>query len=95
MIRLKNLSKLYGKVIGVNDLSIELPSGAFGLVGPNGSGKTTLINLITGQLSPTLGSVQILDADPWKDRNERCSHDPQGDIPSVYNNGETGRKQDT
>ena len=68
MIRLKNLSKLYGKVIGVNDLSIELPSGAFGLVGPNGSGKTTLINLITGQLSPTLGSVQILDADPWKDR---------------------------
>ncbi len=56
MIELKNVSKLYGNVIGVNDITVELPSGAYGLVGPNGSGKTTFINLLTGQLHPDLGS---------------------------------------
>ena len=68
MIRLNHVSKLYGQVIGVNDLTIELPSGAYGLVGPNGSGKTTLINLLTGQLQPTLGQVQVFDGNPWKQR---------------------------
>ena len=69
MIQLQHASKLYGKVIGVNDLTIELPSGAYGLVGPNGSGKTTLINLITGQLRPTLGRVTVLDVNPWRRRD--------------------------
>ena len=69
MIQLSRVSKLYGKVIGVNDLTIEVKSGAYGLVGPNGSGKTTLINLITGQLRPTLGGVRVFDRDPWRDRS--------------------------
>ncbi len=56
MIQLSHVSKLYDKVIGVNDLNIDVQGGAYGLVGPNGSGKTTLINLITGQLRPTLGT---------------------------------------
>mgnify|MGYP001828440341 FL=1 len=68
MISLSHVSKLYDKVIGVNDLTIDLPPGAYGLVGPNGSGKTTFINLITGQLRPTLGSVQVLGLNPWKHR---------------------------
>lgn len=68
MIQLRNLSKLYGNVIGVNDLSVSLPAGAYGLVGPNGSGKTTFINLLIGQLRPTLGSVRVFDTDPWSDR---------------------------
>ena len=49
MIQLHNATKLYGTVIGVNDISLELEPGAYGLLGPNGSGKTTLLNLITGQ----------------------------------------------
>jgi ABC-2 type transport system ATP-binding protein len=65
IIQLERVSKLYGNVIGVNDITIDLPSGAFGLVGPNGSGKTTFINLITGQLRPTLGKVTVFDVDPW------------------------------
>jgi ABC-2 type transport system ATP-binding protein len=68
MISLSHVSKLYDKVIGVNDLTIDLPPGAYGLVGPNGSGKTTFINLITGQLRPTLGSVNVLGLNPWKRR---------------------------
>jgi ABC-2 type transport system ATP-binding protein len=69
ILQLLNVSKLYGDVIGVNDITIELPSGAYGLVGPNGSGKTTFINLITGQLRPTLGRIAVLDVDPWRRRD--------------------------
>ena len=68
MIELHHVSKLYGSVIGSNDLTIELESGAYGLVGPNGAGKTTLINLLTGQLQPTIGTVRVFGANPWTDR---------------------------
>ena len=69
MIELRNVTKLYGSVIGVNDLTFAIGPGAYGLIGPNGSGKTTFINLLTGQLRPTLGRVQVLDVDPWKRRD--------------------------
>ena len=55
MLSLQNVTKLYGTVIGVNDVSAELGQGAHGLLGPNGAGKTTLLGLITGQLRPTIG----------------------------------------
>lgn len=66
MIALNNISKLYGPVIGVNDIDIELSPGVYGLLGPNGSGKTTLINLILGQIKPTLGSVRLFGENPWR-----------------------------
>ncbi len=68
MMQLSNVTRLYKNVIGVNDLNIELPAGAYGLVGPNGSGKTTLINLLTGQLKPTIGAVSVFGRTPWKHR---------------------------
>jgi ABC-2 type transport system ATP-binding protein len=68
MIQLHNTTKLYGTVIGVNDISLELEPGAYGLLGPNGSGKTTLLNLITGQLSPTIGTVQLFDKHVSRDQ---------------------------
>ena len=68
MITLQHVTKLYRTVIGVNDLNIELKEGAFGLIGPNGSGKTTLINLLTGNLQPTIGEVRIDGKDPWRNR---------------------------
>ncbi len=68
MIELKHVSRLYGDVIGVNDVDVSLPPGAYGLVGPNGSGKTTFINLLIGQLRPTLGSVRVFGLDPWRKR---------------------------
>lgn len=64
MIQLDHVTKLYGPVIGVNDLTMALERGAYGLLGPNGSGKTTLLNLITGQLRPTMGTVRVLGQPP-------------------------------
>ena len=64
MIELQGVTKLYGTVIGVNDITLSLPPGAHGLLGPNGSGKSTLLNLITGQLRPTMGSVRVLGKSP-------------------------------
>ena len=64
MIQLQRVTKLYGPVIGVNDVSLDLVPGPYGLLGPNGSGKSTLLNLITGQLRPTLGSITVLGERP-------------------------------
>ena len=66
MIQLENVSKLYKTVIGVNEINVELSEGIYGLLGPNGSGKTTLINLILGQLKPTLGKVRLFGQNPWR-----------------------------
>ena len=63
-IELNQVTKLYGTVIGVNDFSMQLKSGAYGLLGPNGAGKSTLLNLLIGQLVPTSGSVRVLGQDP-------------------------------
>lgn len=55
-----DVSKFYGEVLGVNRVTLAIPSGITGLVGPNGSGKTTLMNLMTGLLRPTEGEVRVL-----------------------------------
>ncbi|TWU44505.1 putative ABC transporter ATP-binding protein YxlF [Rubripirellula tenax] len=68
MIELNHVTKMYGNVVGVNDLTLTIDTGAYGLIGPNGSGKTTLINLLIGHLQPTLGSVRLFDSVPADDR---------------------------
>jgi len=55
-----NVSKFYGEVLGVNQVRLSIPPGITSLVGPNGSGKTTLMNLMTGLLRPTEGTVEVL-----------------------------------
>jgi ABC-2 type transport system ATP-binding protein len=65
LLECRSVTKLYGVVIGVNDLTLELEPGVHGLLGPNGAGKSTLIKLITGQLRPTEGAIRVLGEDPW------------------------------
>jgi ABC-2 type transport system ATP-binding protein len=55
-----NVSKFYGEVLGVNRVHLGISPGVTSLVGPNGSGKTTLMNLMTGLLRPTQGSISVL-----------------------------------
>jgi ABC-2 type transport system ATP-binding protein len=61
-----HLSKWYGQVIGLNDVSVTVPSGITGLLGPNGAGKSTFMKLITGQLKPSKGSVAVLGEPIWQ-----------------------------
>ena len=60
-----HLSKWYGQVIGLNDVSVSVPPGITGLLGPNGAGKSTFMKLITGQLKPSKGAVTVLGEPIW------------------------------
>jgi len=60
-----HLSKWYGQVIGLNDVTVSVPPGITGLLGPNGAGKSTFMKLITGQLKPSKGSVKLLGEEIW------------------------------
>jgi ABC-2 type transport system ATP-binding protein len=60
MIKLINLTKLYGKLTAVDSINLEVAQGeVFGFLGPNGAGKTTTIKMMTGLLQPTSGSAFI------------------------------------
>jgi ABC-2 type transport system ATP-binding protein len=60
-----HLSKWYGQVIGLNDVTLTVPSGVTGLLGPNGAGKSTFLKLVTGQLKPSKGQVLVLGEPIW------------------------------
>ena len=61
-----HVSKWYGQVIGLNDVSVNVPAGVTGLLGPNGAGKSTFMKLITGQLKPSKGSLTVLGEPIWR-----------------------------
>ena len=61
----EQLSKWYGQVIGLNDVTVTVPPGITGLLGPNGAGKSTFLKLITGQLKPSKGEVRVLSEPIW------------------------------
>jgi ABC-2 type transport system ATP-binding protein len=61
-----HVSKWYGQVIGLNDVTLEVPAGITGLLGPNGAGKSTFMKLITGQLKPNKGSIRVLGEPIWQ-----------------------------
>ena len=60
MIEIRNLVKTYGKVTALDDVSFDVGKGEIlGFLGPNGAGKSTAMNIITGYLAPTSGSVIV------------------------------------
>ena len=65
LVAAEHLSKWYGQVIGLNDVSVSIPPGITGLLGPNGAGKSTLLKLLTGQLKPSKGSITVLGEPVW------------------------------
>jgi len=66
IISVKNVSKFYGEVLGVNRVTVDIEPGLTGLVGPNGSGKSTLMHLLCGLLRPTRGSISVIGVPPDK-----------------------------
>ncbi|MBN9501874.1 MAG: hypothetical protein BGO01_09655 [Armatimonadetes bacterium 55-13] len=65
MIELNQVSRWYGQVIGLNDVTCSIGPGVTALLGMNGAGKSTMIKLITGQIRPTTGEVSIGGEDPF------------------------------
>jgi len=65
MIDVQNLSKWYGNVLGLSDVTLQIEPGIIGLLGPNGAGKSTFLKLITGQIKPNIGKVTINGQKVW------------------------------
>lgn len=64
-LRAVRLSKWYGKVTALQDVSLHLDPGIWGLLGPNGSGKTTLLRCAAGQLIPSVGEIRVCGEAPF------------------------------
>lgn len=59
VIETRNLSKWYGNVLGLSDVTLQIEPGITGILGPNGAGKSTFLKLISGQIKPNIGTVSI------------------------------------
>jgi len=75
MIQVQNVSKRYGDIVAVDNISFQLDKGdVLGFLGPNGAGKTTTMRIITGYMPPTKGNVYISDIDVFEDPQAAKSH---------------------
>ena len=72
VVEAMNLSRFYGVVLGLNNVSFAIRPGITGIVGPNGAGKTTLFRLLTGQIKPSSGELKVFGGSPWSDLNVRA-----------------------
>lgn len=81
ILQFDRVSKWYGPVIGLNEVSFHLEPGITGLVGPNGAGKSTLMKLATGQLRPSLGVVTVLGKSAWSaEAKWHVGYCPESDV---------------
>lgn len=94
MLQVEHLTKRYGAVTAVDDLSFEIAgAGVYGFLGPNGAGKSTTMNIMTGCLSATRGTVKISGYDIYEEPREakrRVGYQPEqpplylGETPEEY-----------
>jgi ABC-2 type transport system ATP-binding protein len=81
LIVAQELSRWYGIVMGLNNVSFQIEPGLTGLVGPNGAGKSTLIQIVTGQLKPSSGLLTVFGQAPWNNPPllRRIGYCPEGE----------------
>jgi ABC-2 type transport system ATP-binding protein len=65
VIELSNVSRWYGNVVAVNDITMSIGPGVTGLLGPNGAGKSTIIHMIAGFLGPSKGTLTVDGTPTW------------------------------
>ncbi len=81
IIQAENLSRFYGMILGLNNVSFTLRPGITGVVGPNGAGKTTLFRLLLGQIRPSSGRLTVFGEEPWNNPSvqARIAYCPEGE----------------
>jgi ABC-2 type transport system ATP-binding protein len=81
VIELSGLSKWYGEVIGLNNVTAVIGHGITGLVGPNGAGKSTLMGLVMGRLRPNKGTIRVFGQKVWDNPRtlSQIGYCPEGD----------------
>ena len=81
IIQAIELSRWYGIVMGLNNVTFQVEPGLTGLVGPNGAGKSTLIQIVTGQLKPSSGQLTVFGQAPWNNPPLLCrlGYCPEGE----------------
>ena len=65
VIEVRDLTRSYGEVVALNEVTFDVAGGVVGLLGPNGAGKSTLLKVLQGELRPSLGSVRVLGMTPF------------------------------
>jgi len=84
IIEVENLSKKFKENVAVDDISFQVKKGEiFGFLGPNGAGKTTTIRMLTGQLLPSGGAIQVCGIDPTKEEKKLAMK--IGVVPEIQN----------
>jgi ABC-2 type transport system ATP-binding protein len=66
VIQLSAVSRWYGNVVAVNDITMSIGPGVTGLLGPNGAGKSTILHMIAGFLAPSKGTLTVRDKPTWQ-----------------------------
>ena len=81
IVEAESLSRFYGLILGLNNVSFRIHAGITGVVGPNGAGKTTLFRLLTGQIKPSSGSLRVFGEAPWASAlvRSRLAYCPEGE----------------
>jgi ABC-2 type transport system ATP-binding protein len=89
IINVFDLSKWYGQVIAVNNLTFSIDSGVTGFLGPNGAGKTTLMRMLIGQMKPSQGTLTIGGEAIWDNHDlmKRVGYCPEQDAFWQYLTG--------
>jgi len=83
-IELTGVSRWYGNVVAVNDITMSIGPGVTGLLGPNGAGKSTILHMISGFLEPSKGTVGIDGKPTWRDPDTYKSLGLVPERDSVY-----------
>lgn len=92
VVRAESLSKWYGNVLGISDISLEITPGIKGLLGPNGAGKSTFLKILSGQLKPNIGKITVMGEPVFSNRRIffKIGFCPEHDC---YYKGNTGWQQ--